>query len=118
MNTSRSTRFGPIARSALGAMAFVSLVGVAHSQTTPAASVAVAAETGMSKKVYDPASSFVWDVLGATPSIRLPWKSPYPSESAGAQKVENADKAERAEKAVPSAASVIEARNQGAQAAR
>ena len=120
MNTSRSTRFGLIARSTLGAMAFVSLVGVAQSQTTPAASTAAPAETGTSKaqKAYDPDSPFVWDALGATPSIRLPWKSAKPSASAGEQKVEKADKADKAEKAAPSAAGVVEARIQGAQATR
>ena len=51
MNTSRSTRFGLIARSTLGAMAFVSLVGVAQSQTTSAASMAVPAEKDTSKDV-------------------------------------------------------------------
>ncbi len=51
MNTSRSTRFGLIARSTLGAMAFVSLVGVAQSQTTSAASVAVPAENDTSKDI-------------------------------------------------------------------
>jgi len=110
MNTSRSTRFGRIARSTLGAMAFVSLVGVAQSQTTSAASVAVPAEKGTSKdvqKVSDPGSPFVWDALGATPSIRLPWKSVNPAPSAGEQK---------AEKAAPTAGGVVEARNQSAQA--
>jgi hypothetical protein len=118
MNTSSSTRFGFIARSTLGAMAFVSLVGVAQSQTTSAASVAVPAEKGTSKdvqKVQDPGSPFVWDALGATPSIRLPWQSAKPSASVGEQKV---DKADKAEKAAPSAAGVVEARVQGAQAAR
>ena len=113
MNTSRSTRFGLIARSTLGAMAFVSLVGVAQSQTTSAASVAVPAEKGTSKdvqKVSDPGSPFVWDALGATPSIRLPWKSANHSESAGEQKVE------KAEKAAPTASGVVEARTQSAQA--
>ena len=115
MNTSRSTRFGLIARSTLGALAFVSLVGVAQSQTTPAAAPA---QTGTSKdtqKAYDPYSPFVWDALGATPSIRLPWQSAKPSASVGEQKV---DKADKAEKAAPSAAGVVEARIQGAQAAR
>ena len=88
MNISRSTRFGLIARSTLGALAFVSLVGVAQSQTTPAASTAAPTETGTSKdaqKAYDPYSPFVWDALGATPSIRLPWQSAKPSASAGEQ---------------------------------
>ena len=113
MNTSRSTRFGLFARSTLGALAFVSFVGVAQSQTTSAASVAVPAEKDTSKdlqKVSDPGSPFVWDALGATPSIRLPWKSASHSESAGAQKVE------QAEKAAPAASGVVEARTQSAQA--
>ena len=124
MNTSRSTRFGLIARSTLGALAFVSLVGVAQSQTTPAVSTDAPAEKGTGKnaqKAYDPDSPFVWDALGATPSIRLPWQSAKPSASAGEQKAEKADKADKAdkaEKAAPSAAGVVEARIQGVQAAR
>jgi len=114
MNTSRSTRFGLIARSTLGAMAFVALVGVAQSQTTSTASMAVPAEKGTGKdvqKVSDPGSPFVWDALGATPSIRLPWKSVNAAPSAGEQK------AVKTEKAAP-AASVVEARSQGVQATR
>ena len=79
---------------------------------TSAASAAVPAEKDTSKdvqKVSDPGSPFVWDALGATPSIRLPRKSANHSESAGAQKVEKADKA-----APP--AGVVEARSQSAQA--
>ena len=120
MNTSRSTRFGLIARSTLAAMALVSLVGVAQSQTTRAASTTAPAEKGTSKdvqKVQDPDSPFVWDALGATPSIRLSRKSANPPESAGAQKVDRADKAEKADKAAP-AAGAVEARNQSVQAAR
>lgn len=110
MNTSRSTRFGLIARSTLGAMAFVSLVGVAQSQTTPAASTVAPAEKNTSKdvqKVQDPGSPFTWDALGATPSIRLSRKSVNAVPSAGEQK---------AEKAAPTASGVVEVRTQSAQA--
>ena len=109
MNTSSSTRFGLIARSTLGAMAFVPLVGVAQSQTTPAASVAPA-EKNTSKdvqKVQDPGSPFTWDALGATPSIRLSRKSVNAVPSAGEQK---------AEKAAPTASGVVEVHTQSAQA--
>ncbi len=68
-----------------------------------------ATSCGGGRRGPDPGSPFVWDALGATPSIRLPRKSANHSESAGAQKVEKADKA-----APP--AGVVEARTQSAQA--
>jgi hypothetical protein len=122
MNPSHSTRFGLTARSALGAIALVSSIGVAQAQAPSAQSVAVPVGKDASKEVqmvYDPAGPFVWDALGATPSIRFPWQSANVSDSTLAQKAARADGSERAGTAAPSSAAVVvEARSQGVPAAR
>lgn len=61
-------------------VAFVTVAGIASAQSraaperAPSAEQAKNATTSQAAKQHDPFSPFVWDVLGATPSIRLPWQ--------------------------------------------
>ena len=61
-------------------VAFLTAAGIATAQSgaaperAPSAEPARNATTSQVTKQHDPFSPFVWDALGATPSIRLPWQ--------------------------------------------
>lgn len=71
---------GRILASASLLVALLTLAGMATAQSAAAADRAPSAEpaknatTSQAVKQHDPFSPFVWDVLGATPSVRLPWQ--------------------------------------------
>ena len=61
-------------------VAFLTTAGMATAQSgiaperAPSAEPAKNGTTLQAVKQHDPFSPFVWDALGATPSIRLPWQ--------------------------------------------
>ena len=89
-------------------VAFLTTVGIASAQPGAAPERASPVEpaknatTSQAVKQHDPFSPFVWDVLGATPSIRLPWqretsaaKPAAPERVTAAKEAEAAPGAER-----------------------
>jgi len=81
MNTLQSSRTPVLSLGRAGLLAaLLTAAGVATAQSGAAPDRAPATEsaknvtTSQTTKRHDPFSPFVWDVLGATPSIRLPWQ--------------------------------------------
>jgi hypothetical protein len=104
MNTQES--FGTPGRILARATLLVALLTTANVATAqsgaaperaPSAEPAKNATTLRAAKQHDPFSPFVWDALGATPSIRLPWqRDPSASKQAAPERVPVAKEAQTA----------------------